>query len=320
MTAKADGEPSWRELPELSAGARSAWGVAPPGDRLGTLRRLTPERTVAAADLVRTGRRIRLDLPVDQPDPPLFSREPLRREVIRMNRVTFDDRLDNYYPQAGSQWDALGHMAHRHHGFYGGRDAESVADGALGIEAAAEGIVGRGVLLDVARWAQTEGRSFDPGSPHRITPDDALATAAAQGTALEPGDVWLLRSGWIGWYRGLEEGARRQVAASSRGEGAPLTAAGLAPGRQWAELLWDRGAAAVAMDNPGVDALPSAREDGSLHGDGLALLGLTLGELLDLDELGATCAAEERWEFLFVAVPLLVPGGMGSPANALAIL
>ena len=320
MTANADGESSWRELPELSEGARSAWDAAPPGDRLGTLRRLTPERTVAAAGLVRTGHRIRLDLPVDQPDPPLFSRAPFQREVLQPNRVTFDDRLDGFYPQGSSQWDALGHMAHRHHGFYGGRDAKTVAEGALGIDAASDGIVGRGVLLDVARWAQAEGRSFDPGSPHRITPDDVLATAAVQGTTVEPGDVWLVRTGWVSWYRRLTPAARQEVAAASRGEGAPFTAAGLWPGRPWAELLWDRGAAAVAMDNPAVDVLPSAREDGSLHGDGLALLGLTLGELLDLDELGAACAAEGRWEFLFVAVPLLMPGGMGSPANALAIL
>jgi len=91
-------------------------------------------------------------------------------------------------------------------------------------------------------------------------------------------------------------------------------------GREWAQLLWDAGAAALAVDNPAVDAMPAERGAPSLHSDVLPLLGLPLGELVDLEELSTACAAEERWEFLFLAVPLLVPGGMGSPANAVAVL
>jgi hypothetical protein len=66
--------------------------------------------------------------------------------------------------------------------------------------------------------------------------------------------------------------------------------------------------------------MPAERGAPSLHSDVLPLLGLPLGELVDLEELSTACAAEERWEFLFLAVPLLVPGGMGSPANAVAVL
>jgi len=312
--------PRWRDLPELPDGARAAWAVGGPEDRLGTLALLTPERTARAVRLVRSGRRIRLDLPVGLPDPPLFGREQHRHEVLRRNRVTFDDRLDGYHPQGGSQWDALGHVGHPRHGFYGGRTADDVAAGALGIDAAAAGIIGRGVLLDVARWAQRAGRPFAPDAAHRISPADVLATAEEQGTALEQGDVWCVRTGWAGWYQGLEPADRRGLADRSRGTGQPFASAGLSPGREWAQLLWDAGAAALAVDNPAVDAMPAERGAPSLHSDVLPLLGLPLGELVDLEELSTACAADGRWEFLFLAVPLLVPGGMGSPANAVAVL
>jgi kynurenine formamidase len=294
--------------------------VVPPGDRLGTLRLLTPERTARAAALVRTGRRIRLDLPVGQPDPPFFGRAPARHEVLRMNRIAFDDKFDDFYPQAGTQWDALGHVGHWDHGFYGGRTADEAATGALGIDAAAEGIVGRGVLLDVAGWAEHSGHPVDPDGPHRITPDDALATAEFEGTRLQAGDIVCVRTGWMSWYRRQDAAHKERVAARSRGEHGGLATVGLAPGDGWAELLWDSGAAALAVDNPAVDTMPFERGTTTLHSDVLPLLGLPLGEFFDLDELARVCAEEGRWDFLFAAVPLLAPGGVGSPGNAVAIL
>ena len=49
------------------------------------------------------------------------------------------------------------------------------------------------------------------------------------------------------------------------------------------------------------------------------MLGVVVGELLDLERLAELCGADDRWEFLFVGVPMNLPGGIGSPANAVAI-
>jgi hypothetical protein len=74
------------------------------------------------------------------------------------------------------------------------------------------------------------------------------------------------------------------------------------------------------MDNPGFEWAPGSPEEGFLHRRLQPMLGLVMGELLDLDTLAERCRALGRHEFLFVAVPLPVPGGLSSPANAIAIL
>ncbi len=56
-----------------------------------------------------------------------------------------------------------------------------------------------------------------------------------------------------------------------------------------------------------------------LHQIGLAVMGLVLLDCPTLTELVATCAQLGRREFLFVAAPLRVPGGTGSPVNPVAI-
>jgi kynurenine formamidase len=94
-----------------------------------------------------------------------------------------------------------------------------------------------------------------------------------------------------------------------------------------AEYLWDRGAAAIVSDNPAVEA-PRLDEQGArlpvdrdltLHTRLIAMLGNAFGELFNLEDLATDCADDGSYEFLFVAAPLHVPGGFGSPANALAV-
>jgi kynurenine formamidase len=77
--------------------------------------------------------------------------------------------------------------------------------------------------------------------------------------------------------------------------------------------------AAVCADNVAVEVTPPRGADTRLHPALLGLLGLAMGELFDLSELGEACAARGRYEFLFVAKPWRLPGGLGSPANAMAI-
>jgi kynurenine formamidase len=306
---------AYRDLPD-----GCAWGTFD-DDALGALALLTPERVQAAGKLVRTGRRFSLDLMIDQPSPTFFGREPVKHEVFQYSKNVIDDRLDSFFPQGSTQWDALGHFGHPTKGFHGGHDAAAVMAGALGVEAwHSKGIVGRGVLLDVARHTEIPA---DDGFV--VTPDLLDECADAHDVSVREGDIVCVRVGWLSWYRSLEPAARVALAESSRSHPG-LRLPGVGPGPDVAEWLWDHGVAALAVDNPTVEPLPFAgAEDGTLgpadsvHTRVLALLGIPLGEFFDLDALAEDCAADGVYDFLFTSAPLGIPGGIGSPPNALAI-
>jgi kynurenine formamidase len=314
--------PSYRDLPE-----GCAWDVLDP--QLGSLQRLTPERVAAAGALVRSGRRFSLNLPLDLPDPPFFGREAMRHEVFDLlPGQVLDDRLDNFYPQASTQWDAFSHYAHSSRGFFGGVDADGVRAGRLGIDAWARiGIAGRGVLLDVARHAAAAGEPVASDDATVITPELLDGTAAAQGVELQTGDILCVRTGWIGYYRGLDRAGRERLSAGSRDfTFENFRTPGLGPGPALAEYLWDHGIAALAVDNPGVEPFPpwvamggEMIPDDSVHTRVLAMLGIPLGEFFDFDGLADDCAGDGTYEFLFTSAPLVIPGGIGSPPNALAL-
>lgn len=299
------------------------WG---PDDRLGTLNLLTPERAAAAAGLVERGAVFALNARMEEPDPPLFGRGGFTHEVTGVDDgPSHDDVLHAWNTQGSSQWDGLRHIRHPVHGWYGGHP-----EGFHGIDAWAErGLVGRAVLADVARWRAADGRPLRPGEPDAITPDDLRATLAAQGTEVEVGDVLLVRTGWLGWYRGLPATTRSELAHGHSN-------VGLHPGEDTAALLWDLHVAAVAADNPSLEVWPP----GALHADDelaairadparrpelfvhqriIPLLGMPIGELFDLDALADDCAAEGSWTGLFTSAPLRLRHGVASPPNALVI-
>ncbi|MGH2651752.1 MAG: cyclase family protein, partial [Actinomycetota bacterium] len=100
------GLPTYDELPVLEPlGLPHAWEVFDPN--LGTVALSTPAAVLAAAGLIRTGEVFNLNLPLNEPDPPLFGREPYRHEIFFTDRNHVDDRLDAFYPQGSSQWDGL---------------------------------------------------------------------------------------------------------------------------------------------------------------------------------------------------------------------
>ena len=306
--------PAYDELPiRPDAPPGSSWGVWGDRDVLGCLHLLTPERVVRAASCIRTGEVFPLDLPIDLPDPPLFGRDRVRHEVRgEVDARSHDDVLHGYNTQSSTQWDGFRHIRHREHGFYGG-----VPDEEHGMHHwASRGIAGRAVLVDVDRWRAAEGRPLAHDEPDPITPDDVRGCIEAQGTPVEPGDVLLLRTGWVGWYRAQDEGRRRELV---HGFAAP----GLQPGTETARLLWDLHVAAVAADNPALEVWPLGGRDWTpdvfVHTALLPLLGIPIGELFDLDRLAEACAADRRYDAFLTSAPLHVPSGVASPPNALAI-
>ncbi|MCS7207853.1 MAG: cyclase family protein [Dehalococcoidia bacterium] len=311
--------PRYAELPVIPAtGDRHCWGVFGPDDQLGTINFLTPERVRRAVGLVRRGQVFNLSLPLNQPHPPLVpGRQRYRHTLFSPDRNARDEVLDNFYPQFSTQIDGLRHIRYREFGFYGGRQDEDIARGALGIEHwARHGIVGRGVLLDVARWMAQQGRPLDPRQTFPIFPQHLEATARAQSVALEEGDILLVRTGWLGWYLSLAEGERATIGNMLDNT---LATPGLDASLEMAAWLWDHRIALVAADNVAVESLPVRREVGFLHRRLIPLLGMPLGEFWDLDALAEDCARDGVYAFLVVAVPLHLPGGVGSPANAIAI-
>ena len=313
--------PSYDQLPvKKGAPPQSAWGLWGDDDELGCLNLLTPERVAAAAGLVRKGAVFPLNLRIDQPDPPLYGRGRVRHTILGEGGDGRDDYLDNFWPQASSQWDSLRHVRHPQYGFYNGvRDDEIVAGdgGKLGIEKMARtGIAGRGVLLDVARRFTAQGRRLDYFAPELITADDLQSCASAQGVEVRTGDLLLVRTGWLEWY--LNEATpevREEISDRSR-----LKAPGLGPAEEMAGWLWDHHVAAVAADNPALEPWPPRPETGAfMHWRLIPLLGMPIGELWELDALAADCAEDSTYEFLLTSAPLNVPGGVGSPPNAMAI-
>lgn len=309
-----DALPRFDDLPTLQGlGLRHAWGIWGPGDQLGTVNLLTPQRVSRAASLIRDGQVVNLVVPLTAIDPPLYGREPVRHTVFATGRNNWDDRLDNLYLQSSSQWDGFRHVRCREFGFWGGVTEDPVAGGGqLGVEHWVEhGMVGRGVLLDVAAHLGSRGE-YDPLAGRSITPEDLAETARGQGVSLEAGDILCVRTGWMGAFRPRDQEGRTAIIESRQ-------FAGLAAGEEMARWLWDQHFAAVACDNPAVEVSPGDPAIGSLHRRLIPLLGFMLGELFDFEALARACRADGRWEFCFVSVPLYLPGGVGSPANAIAI-
>lgn len=309
-----DNLPSYDELPlNETLKMRHAWGVFGADDELGTINLLTAERVKEARDQIQSGRVFNLSLPLDLPNPPLF-RENYKHHILTTKNGQ-DDYFDSFYPQNSSQWDALRHVRAREFGFYNGVTGEEAGPegNKLGIDKYAEhGIVGRGILIDVLGYFQKQGQPYNPCEEFYIKPDLLEQILQAQGSVPEQGDILLLRTGYTQAY--LKATPEQRVQFKERRDCAGLSAA-----EDTARYLWNRHFAAVCADNPAVEVIPGNAKDGFLHRRLIPLLGFALGELFLLDELAEDCARDGRYTCFFSAAPLRVPGGVGSPANAVAI-
>ncbi|WP_286346805.1 cyclase family protein [Frondihabitans sucicola] len=307
-----DEVPDYDELPRLERlDLPYSWEFFGAGDQLGTLNHLTPEVVAAAARSIVSGVTVGLSLPVDEPNPPLFGREPIRHDHFEVDRNTWDDKIDNYFPQGSTQWDGFGHVRAREFGFYGGvLDTNDPEQTALGIEVwARRGIAGRGVLLDVAAHLGARGSSVPVDEEFVVTPELLEEIAAAEGVEVRRGDILLVRTGWPAAHAGRASDAP------------PVTRIpGIHAGEATARLLWNWGIAAIATDTPAVEPVPGDPAVGSLHRRLLPLLGIPLGELFDLERLSVACRDTGRYDFFVAAAPLNLSGAAGSPGNAIAIL
>lgn len=321
-------------LQRTDAPPGSSWGLFGTDDQIGTLNFLAHNDLAVAAAEVQQGTAFSLDLPSTAISDSLApTRSPLEHHIFQRTPHHRDEWLDNFYTQYGSQLDGLRHIGHPDHGFYNGADPARFVPGdeLLSLHHLADlPIAGRAVLLDVDRHLQQTGRPIDHHSSRAISARELQDTCDSQGTVIRPGDIVLIRFGWMQWYR---HRASPDVRAGLSSE---LVHPGLAQSHDVLEWLWDRRVSMVAGDNFALECWPASGDSpfytndecergvrdphsGIMHRAIIGLLGMPIGELWDLDELAAACSSDRRWSFLLTVSPLTVVGAIGSPANAIAM-
>lgn len=283
-----------------------------PGDRLGALNNISPTEVVAAASDVRDGRTVSLAAPIetraaaDNPDPAVHQMTSSAKDTDGASGLSFAlDRLAmNIHGNVDSHIDAPSHVIFDGK-LYNGISADAVtATGAteLSIDLAGQGIVGRGLLLDIPRVRGVPW--LEPGD--HVTADDLLAAESARFDRIEQGDLLFVRVG----HRARRQALGPWDAAAAR--------AGLHPAAL--ELLAERRITVLGSDGNN-DTAPSAVEgvDFPVHVLAINAMGLYLLDYLDLDALAELCEAMHRSSFLCVVAPLRLREGTGSPVNPIAI-
>ncbi len=294
----------------------SNWGRWGKDDERGTINFITPEVVRRAASCVRRGQVFSLGLKFGS-DGPQIGQGGRVNPLHLMSAVNgaigpdpdgfrYADDVVVMPLQCATQWDSLAHV---HYGgqLYNGFPAETITPAGAArnaIDKIGNGIVSRGVLLDLARAAGVD--RLPPGKV--IAPAELEAAERAQGVRAESGDVLLLRTGHLGVFK--HDGDRVGYMRQMPGLGVACV-----------EWLHARQVAAVATDTNAVEVIPFEDPTTPLPVHLLCIrdMGLTLGEMFDLDELAADCASDGVWECLLSAPPLKVTGGVGSPLNPLAV-
>ncbi|HUE27459.1 MAG TPA: cyclase family protein [Solirubrobacteraceae bacterium] len=288
------------------------WGSWGEQDERGALHYLTPERVTAATRLVRDGVAVSLSLPLntepalDNPVPADHHMTHFRERGSLTEPVHFlKDYVGlDYHNDGHTHIDALCHVAYQGW-LYNDRPEDTVtAEGAAvnSIAALANGLVGRGVLLDVPRL---RGASWlEPGE--HVFAEDLEAASREQGVAVIAGDILLVRTGHC---RRLAELGPWNT---------PEAKAGLHPTAL--PFIASRSVAVLGSDGNN-DTAPSSTEGVGfpIHVLAINAMGVHLLDYLQLEDLAAECDRAGRWEFLLAIAPLRIVGGTGSPVNPIAV-
>jgi len=300
----------------------SNWGRWGDDDRLGTLNHLTPAKRVSAAGLVREGISVSCSWDIRTGQQPGATVES-QRYMLSTGLGLDDEGRRGLMGQgrAGGAQEFIGMVFHGYdvthldslaHLFwdgkmYNGAPASLVSDrqGALkhDVLAVSDGVITRGVLLDIARLRGVDVLDADD----HVYPEDLEAAEKAAGVRLEPGDVLLMRTG---------EGGDRRSQRRDYNPNKPRS------GFQAACLPWlhERGIAMIGSD-VAQDVSPAGYRTVHMpiHMVGIVAMGLWLIDNCQLEDLAATCARLGRWEFQFCLAPIRFQGVTGSPTNPIAV-
>ncbi|KZV67765.1 hypothetical protein PENSPDRAFT_754657 [Peniophora sp. CONT] len=326
--------PIFDELPKFHELSGCAWNVWGKGDQLGTVNLLTNAVVKRASqEEIKTGQAVALNWPINFPEKPVFGR---RAPEIKSHYLGgFGDsgiRDDEIHinTQSGTQWDCFKHFpALKHATIYGGINVDELPIGhisfpdpmnvdpeivKMGVQNWAQhGICGRGVFLDLVEYYTKNGGTlpYDPWTTHSITVPELESCAKSQGTTFRQGDILILRVGFMQKYNRESDEARVALA------GRPETFAGIEQSEDMKRFLWNNHFAAIASDQPALEAWPPAGEE-FMHETILSMWGMPLGEFFDVEKLSEVCKRTGRYTFFFSSWPLNVLGGVASPPNAAA--
>jgi kynurenine formamidase len=304
-----------------AAGRLTNWGRWGPEDEAGALNNVSAQDIINAARLIRKGKAFSLALNFDNQGPqsglwgnrfnPIHTMLATgvdaaagRQEAIG---IRYADDMVTMPLQCGTQWDALGHI------FFGekmwnGYDAKLVdCNGAQknGIEKVKDKMVGRGVLLDVARAKGVD--SLEDG--YGISNAELDQCAAAQGVEVRKGDFVIVRTGHM--ERCLKSGQWGGYAG------------GDSPGLRFETADWIRrkDIAAICADTWGCEVRPNESNEASQpwHWVVIPMIGISMGEIFYLKDLAEDCAQDRVYEFFFCAPPLPITKAVGSPVNPIAV-
>jgi len=302
----------------------SNWGRWGEHDALGTVNFIDEEKRREAARLVQRGVSFSLSQSFDMNGPQLGWRRRTNPVHTMLDTGVDAERGNQGFPhgiggaddviamplQCSTQWDGLGHIFDHGTAWNGrpsGEVVTSEGDLVTGIEHMARHLVGRGVLLDIGRFLRDDGELPDA---YAITTEELVGCIAAQGESsrVGRGDIVLVRTGRL---------------SRARREGWNGYAGGPSAGLSFTTVGWlhDTEIAAIATDTWGFEVRPNEFDDAfqPLHQVVIPNLGLTIGEMWDLDALAEDCATDGRYDFFLAAPPLPITGAVGSPVNPLAI-
>ncbi len=310
-------------LGELLKDSPSNWGKWGPDDEVGGLNYLGPQEVVAAAGLISDGKVFTLQRLIGDPkgDPVWPGRTPAERTQIfdessweGDDAPAFpgglhyaDDKISAFL-QGSTQYDALGHVWHDGK-LWNGYEASTTVGGMdkASVEPIAQrGVVGRAVLLDMARFRGKKTLE----TAETFTHEDLIECAKAQGVELRKRDIILIRTNYLQLFFDLGDKFYEGFCEPGLVYSPELV--------QWFQdmeipnLVTDTIANEVTTDpNNGVALV--------LHNALMRNLGVTFTEITDLEELAADCAEDGRYEFFYAAAPIKVALGSGAPVNPIAI-
>ncbi|MGH7934285.1 MAG: cyclase family protein [Candidatus Binataceae bacterium] len=286
----------------------SNWGRWGKDDERGALNFITPQKRAAAARLAQTGEIVSLALPLAT-KATIENPQPVQHLMLSAGAPGYA-ALDYFsiapHGMAFTHLDALCHV------FLDGKMYNGFSEREVGrfgahkcpIDVTRDGIMSRGVLLDIPRVRKVEWLELrEP-----IFPEDLDAAEKLGGVRVIEGDVLLIRTG-------------RHQRRKAKGPWDPRRDGLSGLDASCLEWLHERRVAVLGCDGVS-DIVPSpyGADNGlPIHIGTLVVMGIHLIDNTDLDALAAACARHNKYEFLFAMAPLILEQGTASPVNPLAL-
>jgi kynurenine formamidase len=294
---------------------QSPWGSA---DEIGALNRITPESILNVVKRVKSGKTYDLSVEyyvgmpsyyfLGQPRYQIWNVHTPQGTIVddpnglgkeKNSLISYSGSAISMYAHTGTHIDALSHFGLKGKIYNGFATEEHLGDRGwhkAGVENYPP-IIARGVLLDVARY---KGVEVLPES-YGISVEDLRQTAKAQGIRFESGDVVVVRTGRMQWFKEPERYMHNTPGLT----------------RESADFLAEQGAVVIGVDNISTDVWPSKEKDNwiPVHSSMLSIKGVPIMQNVYLEEL----AADKVYQFAWFGAPLKLRGADGAPMRPVAL-